>query len=150
VTRKTVAGLYVEAVGSNERAARLAGLRPALVKLLVYGFCGLCAGVAGLIDTAYIKAADVIKSGEYIELDAILAVVIGGTAFTGGRANVLGSVVGALVMQALTTNVQMLGLRAAYMLVIKAFIVVAVCLLQSEAVRTALARVGGRTVKREA
>lgn len=139
-TRVTVAGLYVEAVGNNERASRLAGLRPGLVKLLVYGFSGLCAAVAGLIETSYISAADINKCGEYIELDAILAVVIGGTPFTGGRANVAGSLIGAAIMQALSTTIQMLDVPAAYTLVVKALTVVVVCSLSSARFRRAVRR----------
>ncbi|MFW6108617.1 MAG: ABC transporter permease [bacterium] len=135
VTRKTVAGLYIEAVGGNESAARLSGLRPRLVKLLVYGFSGLCAGVAGVIYTADLKAADINNCGLYKELDAILAVVIGGTAFSGGRARVAGSILGALIMQTLTTTILMRGVQVEYTLVVKALAVIAVCLLQSEQFR---------------
>lgn len=145
VTKMTVAGLHIEAVGNNERASRLCGLRPALVKVLVYGFSGLCAGVAGLIETADLKSADVNNLGLYLELDAILAVVIGGTPFSGGRANVVGSVIGALIMQTLTTMILMRGVDPAYTLVVKAITVIVVCLLQSEQFRyTLLAAVGLR------
>ena len=140
VARVTVAGLYVEAVGDNERASRLAGLRPGLVKMLVYGFSGLCAGVAGLVAAAYIRAADVMKCGEYIELDAILAVVIGGTSFSGGRARIVGSLVGALIMQTLTTTIRMLNVPAHYTLVVKAVTVVVVCALDSQQFRALLRR----------
>lgn len=140
VTRKTTAGLTLEAVGNNERASRLCGIRPWLVKLLVYGFSGLCAGVAGLIYTADIKQGDPLRCGEYVELDAILAVVIGGTPFAGGRANVPGSILGALCMQTLTTTILTRGVPVEYTLVVKAIVVVAVCLLQSEQFRAALGR----------
>ena len=140
VTKKTVAGLAIEAVGGNESASRLAGLRPGLAKLLVYGFSGLCAGVAGLIATADIKAADINNCGLYLELDAILAVVIGGTAFSGGRANIIGSILGALIMQTLTTTILMRGVGVEYTLVVKAVAVVAVCLLQSEQFRAIVFR----------
>ncbi|MFC1806301.1 ABC transporter permease [Planctomycetota bacterium] len=145
LTKKAVAGLYIEAVGGNESAARLAGLRPGLVKMLVYGFSGLCAGVAGLIATADIKAADINNCGLYLELDAILAVVIGGTAFSGGRANIVGSILGALIMQTLTTTILMRGVGVEYTLVVKAVAVIAVCLLQSERFRAATF---GRLVRR--
>jgi len=144
VTKKTLAGLYIEAVGNNERASRLSGIRPAVVRLLVYGFAGLCAGVAGLIATADIKQADPLKCGEYIELDAILAVVIGGTPFAGGRANVVGSILGALIMQTLTTTILMRGVPVEHTLVVKAVVVIAVCLLQSAQFRAVLGRVAFR------
>ena len=141
VTRTTVAGLYIEAVGNNERASRLCGIRPGLVKMLVYGFSGLCAGIAGLIYTADIQAADINNCGLYLELDAILAVVIGGTPFSGGRANVLGSILGALIMQTLTTMIFTRGLGVEYTLVVKAAVVIAVCLLQSPEFRARVLRV---------
>jgi simple sugar transport system permease protein len=145
VTKTTIAGLYIEAVGSNERASRLSGIRPGLVKMLVYGFSGLCAGMAGLIETADIKAADINNCGLYFELDAILAVVIGGTPFSGGRANVIGSIFGALIMQTLTTTILLRGVDPSYTLVVKAITVIIVCLLQSEQLRaTILAAVGLR------
>jgi simple sugar transport system permease protein len=141
VTRTTVAGLYIEAVGNNERASRLSGLRPALVKVLVYGFSGACAGMAGLIETADIKAADINNMGLYFELDAILAVVIGGTSFTGGRARIMGSILGALIMQTLTTTILLRGVDPAYTLVVKAVTVIVVCLLQSEQLQASVAKV---------
>ncbi len=144
VTRKTVAGLYIEAVGNNERASRLSGIPGGWVKLLVYGFCGLCAGVAGLIAAADIKEADPFRCGEYVELNAILAVVIGGTPFTGGRANVVGSILGALIMQTLTTSILTRGVPPEYTLVVKAAVVIAVCLVQSEQARALLFRRGAR------
>ncbi len=141
VTRTTVAGLYIEAVGNNERASRLSGLRPGLVKVLVYGFSGACAGMAGLIETADIKAADINNMGLYFELDAILAVVIGGTSFTGGRARLMGSILGALIMQTLTTTILLRGVDPAYTLVVKAVTVIVVCLLQSEQLQASVAKV---------
>ncbi|HPD16209.1 MAG TPA: ABC transporter permease [Planctomycetota bacterium] len=148
VTRKTTAGLTIEAVGNNERASRLCGIRPWLVKLLVYGFSGLCAGVAGLLYTADIRQGDPLRCGEYVELDAILAVVIGGTPFSGGRANVPGSILGALCMQTLTTAILTRGVPVEYTLVVKALVVVGVCLLQSEPFRASLARLAGRRERR--
>jgi len=143
VTRGTVLGLRIEAVGGNERASRLAGIDAGRTKLLVYGFCGLCAGIAGLIATADIKAADSNNCGLFLELDAILAVVIGGTSLSGGRANLPGSVVGALVMQTVTTMIYAQGRGPEYTLVVKAVAVAAVCLLQSDLLRAALRRRSG-------
>lgn len=140
--RRTTAGLCIEAVGNNERASRLAGIRPWLVKGLVYGFCGLCAGIAGLIYTADIRQGDPLQCGQYVELDAILAVVIGGTPFRGGRSNLLGSILGALIMQTLTTTILTRGVPVEYTLVVKAIVVIAVCLLQSQDFRASLRRLG--------
>ncbi|HUU96061.1 MAG TPA: ABC transporter permease [Phycisphaerae bacterium] len=133
VLRKTALGLYIEAVGSNARAARLCGLRVHAIRLLAYSFSGLCAGVAGLIATADIKEADVANCGLYLELDAILAVVIGGTALTGGRPYLFGSLVGAVIMQTLTVMLQMRGVITEHTLIIKAVVAIVVCLLQAHA-----------------
>jgi len=137
--RATSFGLYLEAVGGNERAARLSGLPVGRVKLLAYTVCGLCAGLAGLTATADIKAADVNNCGLYLELDAILAVVLGGTSLSGGRARLLGSLAGALLMQTLTTTMLMRGIGPPYALVVKAVAAVAVCCLYSRPLRERLA-----------
>jgi galactofuranose transport system permease protein len=140
LTRKTAMGLFIESVGNNETASYFAGVNARAVKLFVYTFCGLCAGVAGLIEASTIKAADANNAGLYLELDAILAVVVGGTALTGGRFNLLGSLVGALIIQTLTTTILTRGVPVQYTLVVKAVVVLAVCLLQSEQFRARLMR----------
>jgi len=142
--RATSFGLYLEAVGGNERAARLSGLPVGRTKLLAYTVCGLCAGLAGLIATADIKAADANNCGMYLELDAILAVVLGGTSLAGGRARLLGSLAGALLMQTLTTTMLMRGIGPPYALVVKAVAAVAVCCLYSQPLRERVAGVGRR------
>lgn len=148
LTRRTVLGTYIEAVGGNETAAVLSGINAGGVKLLVYAFSGLCAGIAGLVATADVRLADASNTGLYIELDAILAVVIGGTLFTGGRFSVIGSVVGALVIQTLTTGILMVGLEPKHTLVVKAITVVVVCFVQSSTFRDFLSR--GRPLWRRA
>ncbi|HEX8772678.1 MAG TPA: ABC transporter permease [Pyrinomonadaceae bacterium] len=127
--RMTSFGRYVLAVGGNEAAARLAGVKIHRTKLLVYALSGLLAGVAGLIETARLGASDAAKVGLNIELDAIAAVVVGGTTLAGGRATVAGTVIGALIMQVLTTSFNMgpLGLRPvpfSWALVFKAAIII--------------------------
>lgn len=140
LTRRTALGLFIESVGDNDEAARLAGVPAAAVRLIAYAFCGACAGVAGLIDCAYIRAADVNNAGQLLELDAILAVVIGGTALTGGRFTLVGSIVGAMLMQTLTKLLYMLNVSAEIAPAPKALVVLAVCLLQSPTLRAAIAR----------
>jgi simple sugar transport system permease protein len=140
LTRKTALGLFIEASGSNETAARYAGIAVRHVKLAVYGICGLCAGLAGLIATSNIKAADSSLVGQMMELDAIFAVVVGGTALTGGRFSLLGSMLGALLIQTLTTTMYNQGVPSAIAPVPKAIVIVLVCLLQSEKFRAALRR----------
>ncbi len=143
-TRKTAVGLFLESVGDNERAARFCGINTVLVKVLVYGCSGLCAGVAGLIATSNIKAADSSRVGEMMELDAIFAVVVGGTPLTGGRFTLVGSVIGALLIQTLTTTMYDLGVPPAVATVPKAIVIVSVCLLQSARFRAQIGSIFGK------
>jgi len=133
--RRTAAGLFVEAVGDNETASRFAGLASTRVKALVYVFCGACAGLTGVLTAANIRAADAYRAGENAELDAIFAVVVGGTALTGGRFSLGGTLLGALLIQTLTATMYNLGVSPAVAPVPKALLIVAVSLLQSEKLR---------------
>ena len=133
--RGSALGLMIEAVGNNPVAARLAGVQASGVKLVCYMISALLAGVAGLIATADIKAADVNNTGLYLELDAILAAAIGGTSLAGGRFSLVGAAVGALVIQTLSTTILARGIAPELTLVIKAAVVVALCLLQSSKFR---------------
>ncbi|MFL6256805.1 MAG: ABC transporter permease [Pyrinomonadaceae bacterium] len=130
VMRATPFGRYVVAVGGNEAASRLAGIRVHRTKIIVYTLSGLLAGLAGLIETARLGASDAQKVGLNIELDAIAATVVGGTPLTGGRATVLGTLVGALIMQVITTGFVMNGISYAWSLVIKAAIIVVAVYIQ--------------------
>jgi len=82
---RTALGLFIQAIGINPAAARLAGVRERLITICVYAFCGLTAGIAGLIISSNVKSADGNNAGNLLELDAILAVTLGGTLLTGGR-----------------------------------------------------------------
>lgn len=139
ITRRTALALFIEAVGDNEIAARCAGLNPRSIKFAVYAFSGLCAGLAGLILAGDIKGADSNNAGLYLELDAILAVVIGGGTLDGGRFSFFGSIVGALIMQTLSTTILARGVAVEPTLVVKAIVVIAVCLMQSDALRSRIA-----------
>ncbi len=130
VLRATIFGRYIIAVGGNETAARLSGISVNRTKITVYALSGLLAGIAGLIYTARLGASDASKVGETIELDAIAATVVGGTALTGGKATVIGTVIGALIMQIITTSFNMNGIKFSYSLVIKAAIIIFVVYLQ--------------------
>jgi galactofuranose transport system permease protein len=131
LTRRTAFGLFVEAVGDNPRAADGVGIDSRTVKLAIYAISGVCAGVAGLIAAADIKAADANNAGLYLELDALLAVAIGGTSMAGGRFSLVGSLLGAILMQAITTTILTRGVPTEATLILKALIVVGVCLAQS-------------------
>ncbi|WP_329222076.1 ABC transporter permease [Streptomyces sp. NBC_01485] len=131
LTRRTALGLLVESVGGNAEASRLVGIRSTRIKIMVYMFCALCAGIAGLMISSNTSAADGNNAGLWIELDAILAVVIGGTSLVGGRFSIGGTVIGALVIQTLTTTIYTIGVPTQTNLVFKAAVVIVVCLLQS-------------------
>ncbi|WP_239952264.1 galactofuranose ABC transporter, ATP-binding protein YtfT [Pantoea sp. Z09] len=131
LTRKTALGLFIEAVGINLRAARNAGVNGWLVVMSTYVMSGLCAAVAGLIVTADIRGADANNAGLWLELDAILAVVIGGASLMGGRFNLALSLVGALIIQAMNTGILLSGFPPELNQVVKAVVVMCVLLLQS-------------------
>lgn len=133
--RRTASGLFVEAIGDNETASRFAGLAAARVKAMTYVFCGACAGLTGVLTAANIRAADANRAGENAELDAIFAVVVGGTALTGGRFSILGSFLGALLIQTLATTMYYRGVAPAVAPVPKALLIIVVSLLQSEKLR---------------
>lgn len=131
LVRRTALGLFIQSVGINPSAAHLAGLPARSITFWVYAFCGVCAGVAGLIVSSTVKSADGNNAGMLLELDAILAVTLGGTALTGGRFSLAGSVLGALIIQTLTYAIYSLGVPPEVNLVVKAAVVFAVMLLQS-------------------
>ena len=128
---KTALGLFVRSIGINPVAARVAGVRSRLITVCLYVFCGLTAGLAGLIISSNVKSADANNAGQLMELDAILAVALGGTPLTGGRFSLGGSILGALIIQTLTSLIYSSGVPPEVNLVFKAVLVFAVMLLQS-------------------
>lgn len=139
LTRRTALGLFIQAVGINPSAAYVAGAPARRITFAVYAFCGVCAGVAGLVLSSNVKSADGNNAGMLMELDAILAVTLGGTALTGGRFSLAGSVIGALIIQTLTYAIYSLGVPPEVNLVVKAVVVFAVMLLQSGEFRRTVA-----------
>jgi len=140
VLSRTALGLFVRSIGGNPEAARVAGVRSSAITLCVYTFCGLAAGVAGLIVSSNVKSADANNAGQLLELDAILAVTLGGTALTGGRFTLAGTVIGALIIQTLTSMIYSLGVPPEVNLVVKAVLVFTVMMLQSAEFRQLVAR----------
>ena len=121
-------GAYVEALGDNCKAAKLAGVKVSGILILVYTLSGLLAGIAGLVEATRMSAADPINFGLQIEVDAIAATAIGGTNMAGGTANLAGTVAGVFVMQIITVMVNMNNIPYSYSLVIKTIVVIlAVC-----------------------
>ncbi|MEO5886277.1 MAG: ABC transporter permease [Anaerolineales bacterium] len=135
ITRKTAIGMFIESVGINFRSSFYSGIDEKKIKLLGYTFCGFCAGIAGLVASSNVRTSDASNIGLTTELDAILAVVIGGTSMSGGRFSLLASMVGALVMQAITQSMYAIGVPAFALQAIKAVVVIFVILLFSEQVR---------------
>jgi len=135
-TRRTALGTFTEAVGINARSSFYSGIDEKRIKLIAYMFCGFCAGMAGLVASSSIRTSDANNIGLNFELDAILAVVIGGTALgAGGRFSLFASIIGALVIQAITTSMYAVGVPASGLLAIKGFVVILVILLFSVQVR---------------
>ncbi|WP_431802413.1 ABC transporter permease [Halobacillus andaensis] len=130
VVKYTTFGRYIEAIGDNETAANLSGINVKRIKLLVYCIAAVLASLAGLIETSRLAAADATRIGELIELDAIAAVVVGGTLMTGGRPYVWGTVMGALLIGLITVTFIMNDIPHPYSLVIKAFIIIGAILIQ--------------------
>ncbi len=144
--RRTALGLFVESVGISSRASLFTGINEKRIKLFAYVFCALCAGIAGLIAVSSIKTSDANVIGLYTELDAILAVVIGGTVLgAGGRFSLLGSVLGALVIQATMTSMYHVGVPASAITVVKAIVVIVVIVLYSEQAQDIIRRGFSRT-----
>ena len=123
VMRHSLFSRWVLAVGGNERAARLAGVPVQRVKMTVYIVSAIFAGVAGIMNVAVISAADPAKIGQNIELDAIAAVAVGGTLLSGGRVRIVGTLIGALVIQLLQYSLLAHGIADEYALIVKAGII---------------------------
>jgi len=131
VVRRSSLGLLIEATGGNPRASELSGVGIKMMIVAVYVWCSLCAALAGIIAAADIMGADANNAGLWLELDAILAVVIGGTSLFGGRFSLVLAVCGALIIQAMNTGILLSGYPPEFNLVVKAAVVLVVLLLQS-------------------
>jgi simple sugar transport system permease protein len=140
LVKKTALGLFIQAVGINPVAARLAGLRTATLIIFVYVFCSACAGLAGMLITSNIKSADANNAGLLLELDAILAVTLGGTSLLGGKFSLVGSMIGALIIQTLTYTIYSMGVPPEVNMVVKSIVVFVVCISQSSEFKRILRR----------
>lgn len=147
LVRRTALGLMIEAIGINETASRMAGITPRGLLLTVYALSGALAGMAGVFATSTVMTVDVSRTGYLLELDAILAVVIGGTALSGGKFSLGGAVVGALVIATLDKTVVFLGIPSAATPAFKAVVIIVLCLLQSSRVREFFARRRAQAVR---
>lgn len=148
VLKKTALGLYVESVGINGSAARLVGLNATRIKWVTYAICGLLSGIAGFVASSRIYSADANNIGLNLEMDAILAVALGGNILGGGKFSLAGSVIGAYTIQALTTTLYAMNVSSDQLPVYKAVVVVIIVVLQSPVFQKLTAgrknRVGGK------
>lgn len=135
LVRRTALGLFIEAVGGNSEASRLAGIESRSVLIGAYMLSGCCAACAGMIIAADISGADANNAGLWLEMDAILAVVIGGASLAGGRFYLGLTLLGTLVIQSLTTSILVSGLPAQYTLLVKALVIILFLLIQSPPVK---------------
>lgn len=138
LVHRTALGLFIQAVGLNPIASRFSGISARALIFWVYGFCGVTAAIAGVVVASNVKSADGNNAGLMMELDAILAVALGGTSLDGGRFSLVGTLIGALILQTLQYAIYSLGVPPEINLVVKAIVVFAVCLIQSEALRNML------------
>jgi ribose/xylose/arabinose/galactoside ABC-type transport system permease subunit len=149
LSRRTSIGIFIESVGINARSSLFSGINEKKIKLFAYIFCGFCAGVAGLIDTSNISTSDASSLGLNLELDAILAVVVGGTLLgTGGRYSLMASVIG-VVMQTVTTTMYAMGVSANSLLAVKGVVVILLILLYSQQVQELIRKITGQDRKKE-
>lgn len=140
LARRTALGLFIEAVGVNPRASHLAGIGTRGVLLAVYANAGLMAALAGVIAAADISGADANNAGLWLELDAILAVVLGGASLFGGRMSIALTLVGAVTLQALKTGILLGGFPPEFNLVAMAGVVSVLLVIQSPALKARFAR----------
>lgn len=131
VLKYTATGMYIQSVGINKKASRIAGLNSKKIIFLCYVLCGLCAGIAGIVASSRITSADSNNIGLNYELDAILAVALGGNSLGGGKFNLAGSIIGAYTIQAITTTMYNMGVSTAQAPVFKAVVVIIIVAIQA-------------------
>jgi erythritol transport system permease protein len=123
VSRYTALGRHIFAVGGNERAARMSGVRVNRVKMAVYMFSGFCAAIVGIIISSELMASHP-ATGESFELNAIAAAVLGGTSMSGGRGTIGGTIIGAFVIGVLSDGLVMMGVSSFWQMVIKGLVII--------------------------
>jgi len=124
ILRRTVLGVQIYAVGGNPEAARLSGIKVWKVLLFVYALSGLLAGVGAIMTSARLMAANGLQMGQSYELDAIAAVILGGTRFTGGVGTIIGTLIGALIIATLSNGLILLGVSDIWQYIIKGVVII--------------------------
>ena len=142
VLKFTTLGLYTQSVGINESSSRLNGLNPAFIKFLTFVILGVCVAVAALIKVSRISSINYSVIAKDIEMDAILAVALGGNALSGGKFNMAASIMGAYVIQFLTTTLYKLNVQSDALSAYKAVVVIILVVLSAPSVREKLSSLG--------
>jgi len=124
ILRRTVIGVQIYAVGGNQEAARLSGIKVWKVLLFVYAVSGLLAGLGAVMTASRLSAANGLQLGQSYELDAIAAVILGGTSFTGGVGSIAGTLIGALIIAVLTNGLVLLGVSDIWQYIIKGIVII--------------------------
>ncbi|MFO1073117.1 MAG: ribose ABC transporter permease [Geminicoccaceae bacterium] len=124
ILRRTVLGMRIYAVGGNEAAARLSGIKVWAILLFVYCLSGLLAGLGGVMTAARLYAANGLQIGQSYELDAIAAVILGGTSFVGGIGSIWGTLIGALIIAVLSNGLILLGVSDIWQFIIKGLVII--------------------------
>jgi simple sugar transport system permease protein len=138
IVRRSALGMMVEAIGINSAASRLAGLGAGALLVTVYALSGVLGGIAGVFATGSVMTVDVSQTGYQLELDAILAVVIGGTSLAGGKFSLGGAVIGATIIATLDKTVVFLGITSSATPAFKAIVIIVLYLVQSGRVAAAV------------
>lgn len=125
ILRRTVLGTWIYAVGGNQEAARLTGIKVSLVLLFVYAMSGLMAGLGGVMSAARLYAANGLQLGQAYELDAIAAVILGGTSFVGGVGSIWGTLIGGLIIAVLSNGLILTGVSDIWQFIIKGLVIIA-------------------------
>lgn len=125
ILKRTVLGTWIYAVGGNPEAARLTGIKVPLVLLFVYGISGLFAGLGGAMAAARLYAANGLQLGQAYELDAIAAVILGGTSFVGGVGTIWGTLIGALIIAVLSNGLILVGVSDIWQYIVKGLVIIA-------------------------
>ena len=155
VLKFTNLGLYVQSVGINEKSSRLNGLNPMAIKFITYVILGLCVAVAGFIKVSRLSTINYSVVAKDIEMDAILAVALGGNALSGGKFNMTASILGAYVIQFLTTTLYKLNVQSDALSAYKAIVVIVLVIISAPVVREKASALwkkirSGKTVKAQA
>ncbi len=124
VLRRTVLGVWIYAVGGNPAAARLSGIKVWKILLFVYGVSGLCAGLGGAMSAARLFSANGLQNGQSYELDAIAAVILGGTSFVGGIGSIWGTLVGGLIIAVLSNGLVLIGVSDIWQFIVKGLVII--------------------------